>query len=96
MRNMGFQLKHINEREEKELEIQIEGTASDEIELIGKALHSLISEYTQEDMLGPDERCRFRQEMKRIMLAVAENYHCLGIYNDFIQDFKSLFSYDKN
>lgn len=90
LKKLGFNLKKIEDDGEEISSINLEGIALDEIDLIEQSIQTLIKQLELTDMFNDDFE-RFDNEMKKIILAVANNYRNLGLLERFTQQIESLF-----
>lgn len=78
---IGIQVQKVNEGE-NQLTISIEGSATDEIDLISQSIQTLIKQIDLKEMCSGDQE-RFNLEMKKILFSLADNYGIAGLYDAF-------------
>ncbi|MDE3841065.1 hypothetical protein C0966_17530 (plasmid) [Bacillus methanolicus] len=81
---LGIDLKVFDNNEE-ELNINIFGYAEDEIQLIIKAITTLIFQIDLNYMCNEDLDT-FNKEMKKILFAIVDNYGRNGLYDSLTQN----------
>ncbi|RHW36058.1 hypothetical protein D1B31_18440 [Neobacillus notoginsengisoli] len=91
LKKLGFNIRTVENDEDDNNSINLEGVAEDEIDLISQSIQTLIKQLELCDICGGDQE-RFENEMKKIITAVLYNYQNAGLSNNFHKTNNSILS----